>query len=286
MITYKSHAKVNLYLRVGECRTDGFHQVRTLMQAISLCDELGFDSGENGMTLSADPGSGDLPPIEGNLIYKAYKAVCRYADFERGVEVTLKKMIPVGGGLGGGSSNACTTIRALDGLWNLGLSEKDFLSIASSLGSDVPFFLYGGTVYAEGRGDLLTPLDDIEPLYLVLVKPPFAISTGDAYGLLDEARSPLGTHCPEKLGSPRDPKELVLFNSFEEVLFPRFPLLREIKESLLHEGCEGALLSGSGSTVFGITGTLEKASSIATAVRETGLGEVYVTATEGRDSFV
>ncbi|MHC9539889.1 MAG: 4-(cytidine 5'-diphospho)-2-C-methyl-D-erythritol kinase [Vulcanimicrobiota bacterium] len=282
MITYKSHAKVNLYLRVGACRADGFHEVQTLLQAISLSDELGFRSGEGGMTLSTDPGF-QAPPLQNNLIYRAYEAVCRHTAVLRGVEVTLKKTIPVGGGLGGGSSNACTTILALNKLWNLGLSKNELLSIALSLGSDVPFFLCGGTAYAEGRGERITPLDDINSIYMVLVKPPFSISTVDAYRWFDEAMYSLKIFNPEELSSPPDPEEIMLFNSFEEVLFPRFPLLREIKESLLKEGCKGALLSGSGSTVFGITDTEEKASSIAGAIRGKGFGDVYAAAAERRE---
>lgn len=286
MIICKSHAKVNLYLLVGARRADGFHQVQTILQAISLCDELGFKSCEDGITLSTDLDYPDMPPVQNNLIYHAYRALCRHTAALHGAEVVLKKKIPVGGGLGGGSSNACTTILALDRLWNLGLSKSEMLSIASSLGADVPFFLHGGTAYAEGKGENITPLDDIRSMHMVLVKPPFSVSTVDAYRWFDEAVSSMKICNPEEFSSPPDPENLMYFNSFEQVLFPRFPVLRKIKELLLAEGCRGALLSGSGSTVFGITDTEEDASSIAEAISGKGLGDVYTAAAERRESCV
>jgi len=281
VIKCRSYAKVNLYLQVGSLREDGFHRVQTIMQAIGLSDELCFEPGESGISISAESACDYLPPPGGNLISQAYEAVCRHTGVRRAVKVSLSKKIPVGGGLGGGSSNACTTIKALDEMWSLGLSEAEMLSIASSIGSDVPFFLYGGSAYAEGRGEILTLLDDIEPLHIVLVRPPFAISTADAYRWLDEMEREI---TPEPLPPP-DPKNAPLFNSFEEALFPRFPVLRTIKEALVDGGCSGAMLSGSGSVVFGVAGSEERALSAAGAMRERCLGEVFVTATERRKPF-
>jgi len=281
VIKCRSYAKVNLYLRVGSRREDGFHHVQTIIQAIGLSDELCFEPGESGLSISAESASDVLPPPEGNLIWRAYEAVCRHTGVRRAVKVSLSKKIPVGGGLGGGSSNACTTIKALDGMWGLGLSEAELHSIASSIGSDVPFFLHGGKVCAEGRGEILTPLDDMEPLHIVLVRPPFAISTADAYRWLDEMEREIPPLPPRLL----DPKSAPLFNSFEEALFPRFPVLRTIKKALVDEGCSGALLSGSGSVVFGVAGTEERAMSAAMAIRERCFGEVFVTATERRKPF-
>ena len=217
---WKSYAKINWSLRITGKRADGYHDLETVFQTISLHDTLIFRESDRLALTCDDP---SIPVDETNLVLRAARAVNATAAIE------LRKRIPAGGGLGGGSSNAATTLRAL--------GHGDLSAIALSLGSDVPFFLIGGTAYATGRGEVITPMPPIHAS-LLLVLPEQRVMTKDAFGLIRRYSQPQGMHAP-------------FTNDFEEPVFALFPKLREYKQRLLDSGAYWAGMSGSGSTIVG-----------------------------------
>jgi 4-diphosphocytidyl-2-C-methyl-D-erythritol kinase len=226
----KSYAKINWSLRITGKRPDGFHDLETVFQTISLCDELTFGPGA-GLSLTCDDPS--IPTDDSNLVLRAARLVG--AD---GISIDLRKRIPAGGGLGGGSSNAATTLLALGG------ARADLPSLALTLGSDVPFFLLGGTAYATGRGEILTPMPDRSGIQLLLVLPEERVLTKDAFSRV-ERYSPV-------LGIDAYTRGFAAFtNDFEEPVFALLPRLRTFKERLLEAGAVWASMTGSGSTIVG-----------------------------------
>lgn len=224
----RSFAKINWSLRITGKRADGFHDLETVFQTISLFDEIEFrDSGE--LSLTCDDLS--IPTDETNLIVRAARAVGATAS------VDLRKRIPAGGGLGGGSSNAAAVLKTL------APDRDDLPQIALSLGSDVPFFLLGGTAYATGRGEVLTPLPAMADIPLLLVLPEERVSTAAAYSRITRYSEPLGVEAYREFAS--------FTNDFEEPVFAIYPRLRDLKERLYAAGAKWAQMSGSGSTIAG-----------------------------------
>ena len=210
-------AKINLTLRVGPVRPDGFHDLRTLFQSIALGDRLDLTPRRGPLTLETD--SERAPGDSTNLVWRA--AVLLWSAIGRkgapaGVAMTLRKQIPVAAGLGGGSADAAAALAGLHALWKGRLARADLMQLAGELGSDVPFFLMGGTALGLGRGEDLYPIADIPRLNLVLIAPSFGISTSDAYRWLDEDRAAGGGRRPGDgrsnsldLGWPTGPVPLV-----------------------------------------------------------------------------
>ena len=217
-----SYAKINWSLRIVRKRDDGYHDIDTVFQMISLHDVLTFEHADHFTLTCSDR---TIPVDERNLVLKAARAL----GVDR-VAIHLEKHIPAGGGLGGGSSNAAVTLMTLSKMFSI---DAPLEKLALELGSDVPFFLVGGRAHATGRGEILTPLPDIDPVPLLLVMPRERVSTREAFGLL-------------KLGSGN------ANNDFEAPIFARFPRLREYKQRLLDAGATFASMSGSGSTIFGV----------------------------------
>jgi 4-diphosphocytidyl-2-C-methyl-D-erythritol kinase len=221
----KSFAKINWSLRITGKRPDGFHDLETIFQTISLHDELFFRP-SSSLSLTCDDPS--IPADDTNLVIRAARAVHATAAIE------LRKRIPAGGGLGGGSSNAAATLMALG-------SGHDLASIALQLGSDVPFFLMGGTAYARGRGEILTPMPPMSGIPLLLVLPEERVLTKDAFARVTRYSSPIGMSA-----------DFASFtNDFEESVFALLPRLRALKQRLVQSGAFFAAMSGSGSTLFG-----------------------------------
>lgn len=223
----RSYAKINWALRITGKRADGFHDLETVFQTISLHDELTFTPSDR-LSLTCDDPS--IPVDETNLVLRAARAVGAPP-----VAIHLRKRIPAGGGLGGGSSNAATTLREL--------GAGDLASIALSLGSDVPFFLFGGTAYATGRGEVLTPMAPLSGIPLLLLLPEERVLTKDAFARV--------THYSPALGIDAYRNFANFTNDFEEPVFAMLPRLRALKERLLLEGATWAGMSGSGSTIVG-----------------------------------
>ena len=248
--------KVNLFLRVLESCTSGYHLIETFFHSVDIRDEVLVRKRTSGIHLTVEPGKEQgVPEGKENFAYKAAELFLEAAQPAEGVEILVKKKIPVGAGLGGGSADGAATLRGLNLLFGNPLPEATIYQLAGDLGSDVPFLLYGGASLAWGRGNRLIPLKTLPPIPVGLCYPRFQVSSRWAYEMLDksgERRYPgtaLITY--EKLNQ----EEWIfshLHNDFEDVLFHHHPELKEIKEAFLGKGAVGSLLAGSGSSVFGI----------------------------------
>jgi len=246
-------AKINLFLDVGPLRSDGYHEVVSILQTVALCDRLTLRrSSAPGLLLSVPDQI--LPAGRENTIYKAYQVFSRLCPETPGLSVTLEKRIPVQAGLGGGSSDAGVFLRFLWKTYAPGLAEEQVVGIAAEVGSDVPFFLYGGTCLVEGRGERVIPLPSLPPLPVLLFHPPVAVSTREAYRTLDERperRHPSVEPMKAAIAEGHWDKVLGgLYNSFEEPVFARHQALVEIKSFCLEQGFPHVLLAGSGSNLF------------------------------------
>lgn len=222
-----------------------------MLQTVSLCDELAFDLSEDGLSLSCDDPF--VPVDNSNLVLKAALALPK----RKGVRIKLKKRIPTKAGLGGASSNAAVTLLALNHLWRLGLGERDLRQIGAQLGADVPFFFTGGTAVAKGIGTEINAAIDLPARYLIIVTPNATVATATAYEALNaaslattESLSILSSSFTEPFYG--DSSQWPLHNDFEGVIFEIEPEIRRAKMALLDAGAHGALLAGSGSSVFGI----------------------------------
>jgi len=263
----RSYSKVNLALATLGRRADGYHEIRTVFQSIDLHDELEFRPAR-GMELDC-PGLPGIP-VEENLIWRAATALAGLVSEKRGVAITLRKNIPPGSGLGGGSSNAAITLHGLNRFWELGLADHQLLPLASELGSDVPYFLHGGTALGIGRGDETYPLPELPSARLVVLYPGIHVSTAAAYGSLNLGLTSLRSahriacFCSRLEGNDFPLTEM--FNDFETSIFPAYPDIAEAKNFLMERGATAALLSGSGSSVFGFFPDEESAFAASRAV--------------------
>lgn len=245
MITFPQ-AKINLGLRIVGKREDGYHYISTCMQKIPLCDVL--------EVLPSDRLMWDGSPVvdEENLVIKAYRALCKPRPDMQGANLILRKKIPSGAGLGGGSSDASATLRMLDELFSLHLSHDELHSVALSLGADCPFFLTEKPQIAEGIGEVLEPYPlALDGLVLTLVFPDLFISTKEAYALVTPKSD--GEDLRVTLRRPLEEWRHHLHNDFEDALFPKYPLLGEIKSVLYDSGALYASMSGSGSTMYALS---------------------------------
>jgi 4-diphosphocytidyl-2-C-methyl-D-erythritol kinase len=262
-LSLPSFAKINWSLEILGKRPDGFHEVKTLLQTISLHDDLHFEVSEDrAVLLSSD--NPDIPSDSDNLIVRAAHALQERGKVEQGIRIRLEKRIPIKAGLGGASSNAAVCLLALDHLWQVKLGVGELWEIAARLGADVPFFLLGGCVHASGTGTTLSPLPSaLEPVrrYLLVITPNAGISTATAYNALDsralttKKANPILSVSQSEANtghSQQWPLEDSLKNDFESVIFDIEPEIRRTKEALFQAGALGALLAGSGSSVFGI----------------------------------
>lgn len=246
-------AKINLSLEVLGKRSDGFHEVRMLMAGVSLADELTFKPAK-GLELACDLKGLDCG--EGNLVLRAARALQKASGCTDGAHIALKKRIPLGGGLAGGSTDAAAALKGLNELWGLGLSREALRKIAATFGSDIPFCIDSGWALATGRGEKLTPLSLRRKLHFVLVNPGFEVSTKWAYqsmGGLPKNRRNLSKAAFEAV---QDKDLLALekaaVNDLESVTAGRFKEIGALKEALLAEGAQIARMSGSGPSVWGL----------------------------------
>lgn len=272
MIALKSPAKINWSLYVLSRRDDGYHNIISLMQCIDLHDSLIFEKSDK-----IELFSNMIIPAEENIILKAVKVLQEYACIKKGVKITLEKKIPIGAGLGGGSSNAAYTLIGLNQLWDLKLSNSELIKLGSMIGSDVPFFFHCPMAMVEGKGDILKPLHIKKSYTLLLVKPLISISTAWAYREISSKNSLHKDHKNIELtktvdninnikliynalktGDITNMKSLVK-NDFEAVVIEKYPIISYIKMKMTQAGASIALMSGSGSTVFGLFDNKEKA---------------------------
>jgi 4-diphosphocytidyl-2-C-methyl-D-erythritol kinase len=263
-VRLRAFAKVNYALDVLGLRADGYHEVSTVMQSISLADEVELRRATGGFDLSLEPEELRIGAKEQNTTYLAWKAFQRLAGKELPVEVTLRKKIPAGAGLGGGSADAAAVLVGLNELFGLGLRVDELRGIGAGIGADVPFCVSGGTALGEGIGEILTPLPAPPAHLLVVAKPLSSADTGKIYRAFDEARIKCA-HSVEPvvlaLRSDSLPAALAaaVGNDLASVTMDIVPEVAELEQTLLASGALGASMSGSGTAVFGIFDDAEAA---------------------------
>ena len=253
-VVARAHAKVNLDLRVLGTREDGFHELRTVFQTIELHDTLRFLWRRGPFALKCrTPG---VPLGEGNLVWRAaaalWKAMGRDGD-PRDVAITIQKVIPLESGLGGGSADAAAALTGLARLWG-GVPLPLLREVAAGIGADVAFFLSGGTALGLGRGEEIYPLVDLPPHWIVIARPPFGVSTAEAYSWYDEDRT-AGLKEPREiqvLPVPWPTRAAQMINDLEPPVVRRHPEIAALKTALREAGAVAAAMSGSGSAVFGL----------------------------------
>ena len=255
----KAPAKINLYLEIINKREDGYHNIESIMHTVSLFDTLEFLPSD---TIELFCNDKNLPVDKTNLVYKTAVKFKEKYNITKGIKINLTKNIPMGAGLGGGSSDAAATISALNKFWKINANKKDLEIFAATIGADVPFFLTGGTAKISGIGNIVDKIPCKNNYFFVLVKPNFGVSTVHAYSKI---KFPLTN--PRKINkitevfknsffSKEDFRDLV-FNRFEEFVFDEYPEILKIKNVLQNLGCV-SLMSGSGATVFGLMSNQEE----------------------------
>lgn len=266
-VRIRSLAKINLDLRVLDKRPDGYHNLRTIFQTVSLADYIEIShTPARRLTVNL---TSDIP---GNLIEKA----AHLLDIPGHFDIRLTKRIPMGGGLGGGSSNAAAILLAIPPLTGRRIPLDKLTGLAAQLGSDVPFFLLGGTALGVERGTELYPLPDLKPFPAIIIAPGIHVSTSDAYNALDRLT---GAH--RRMANDERPG-----NDFEAVVFPQHPQLKLMKGKLLKQGAVLALMSGSGSTVFGVfENRLKRDSGLVSLRKDLGNVKIFPVSFVGRGAY-
>ena len=249
-ITFKAPAKVNYLLDVIRRRPDGYHDLRMVMQRINLCDEITIALTDTpGITVTC--GKNGVPDGPGNIAWKAANALLEMTNGSQGAKISITKHIPVAAGLGGGSSDAASVLMGMNELLHLGLSDQRLMEIGVTLGADVPFFIFKKTALAEGIGEILTAMPEMPAAWVLLVNPGVHVSTAWVYKNLQLTnRGELN----KLADSYRDLEDVcsIFANDLESVTIPAFPVIAEIKNAMLQHGALGAMMSGSGPTVFGL----------------------------------
>ena len=247
----RPNAKINIGLLITDKRPDGFHNIETVFYPISLCDTLTVEPAASGKPDFTCDGAdlSDSNPFD-NLCCKAYRLLD--ADFDLPpTRIRLQKIIPVGAGLGGGSSDAAYTLMALNDLYKLQISDEKLANYASRIGSDCAFFLQGSPAFGTGKGDILDPIElHLAGYHILLIKPPVFVGTAEAYSSATPKKPQYSL--PEAIKYPVDEWRNTVFNDFEKSVFKKFPEIGQIKELLYREGAVYASMSGSGSSVYGI----------------------------------
>lgn len=289
MLKIKGNAKINLTLDVLYKREDGFHQVEMIMQAIDLADIVSLEERKNSV-ISVASNIARLPCDHRNLAYRAAVLIKEACQVTTGVHIFLEKNIPVAAGLAGGSADAASVLLGLNNLWKLGLSLHELEILGAKLGSDVPFCLRGGTMLATGRGEILEPLADLKPCYVVLAKPPISVSTSWVYrqyrgqDVKDHPDTSGVRSCLTQGDLPGVANRLC--NVLESVTIPIHPQIKELKKSMMQHGAMASLMSGSGPTVFGLVEDQAGAEHIAKKLRNQSAANIFITKTVGKSGGV
>ena len=252
-------AKINLSLRITGRRADGFHELETLIAPISLADELFLERNSAGQGMQFQCDDASVPQGEENLVVRAAREFFAKTGVAPDIRMDLRKRIPHGAGLGGGSSDAASVLIGLNKLFQTNLPREALAELGENIGSDVPFFLFGSTALCRGRGELVSPQPLAEPLNLLLLKPDFGVPTATAYARWQDSREIPGiSYAPQKFRGHS------FFNDLECPVFEEFIFLSAMKEWLLKQAEVGvALMSGSGSTLFAVLKNLSVAEAVA-----------------------
>jgi 4-diphosphocytidyl-2-C-methyl-D-erythritol kinase len=280
MITISAPAKINLTLEVLGQRADGYHEVRSVIQTISLCDSLSFEPAD-GLEFKSD--SADWV-AEKSLVSKAAMLLQPTGRHSRGAIVGVKKLIPLLAGLGGDSSDAAATLRGLNQLWGLGLTREQLVPLARQLGSDVAFFLYGGTALVEGRGEIVTPLPPLLHRWVVVAVPPLPRQPGKTRQLYESLRpghytdGRITQKLMAEIRAGREFSTSLLFNTFENVALAHFSGLDVSRRHMVKMGATNVLLAGSGPALFTLLEDKAQAEALCSRLKEPGR-EPYLTET-------
>ena len=282
-ITLKSRAKINLSIDVLGKRQDGYHLVEMIMQTIDLYDLIEINEKDNDQ-ITIKSTSDEIPLDCNNLVYKAANLIKKTFNINKGVEIHIKKNIPVAAGMAGGSSNAAAVLVGLNKLWNLNLSNQQLEKIGLKLGADVPFCINGGAVLASGIGEELTPIKGLTKDVCILVcKPDLFVSTKEVYECIDSKdidKRPNNKFLIECLKN-EDTRQLAenMFNVLEGVTMDKHPVIQQIKDIMTNNRALGAMMSGSGPTVFGLYENREDAVKCK-AILENQFKQTFVVACE------
>jgi hypothetical protein len=284
MVTILGRAKINLTLDILGMRKDGFHEIATVMQSLSLSDTLTLSRQDAGITLTVD--TADLETDERNLAYRAAALIMEEYGIKGGVHIDIVKRIPIAAGLAGGSGDAAAVLRGMRTLYSLEISDDKLYELGARLGSDIPFSLLGGTVFATGRGEVMKPLAELPVISVVLAKPLVAVSTAWAYRTYDTQPSAVHPDHDSFLQALQEQDILscarLCVNVLEPVTERRHPVIAAYRARMRAGGAYCAMMSGSGPTVFGLCPDRMTAERIAEEFRRDTEAEVYVTQTVGR----
>lgn len=280
-ISLKSRAKINITLDVIGRRPNGYHDLSMIMQTVNLYDFV-FIRKMHAPGIKLTTNLKWLPNDEGNIVYQAAKLFKETCGIETGIFMELNKRIPVAAGLAGGSSNAATTLMGLNVLFETGLDQKELMDLGVKLGADVPYCILGGTALAEGIGDVLTPLPPMPDCYVLVAKPKINVSTAAIFQSLNIKKidkHPDNNKVIEAIKKGDiDTVASNMCNVLETVTQKRYPVIGTIKKIMLEYGAEGAIMSGSGPTVFGIYHSKDEAYKAAYKLKlEYLVGDVFIT---------
>lgn len=260
-IILESYGKINLGLDILYKRPDNYHELRTIMQEISLKDTITMKEIKEGIIIESN--NNNIPLDNGNLAYKACEIIKKTMNINKGIHINIHKRIPVAAGLAGGSTNAATVLKGLNQLWDLNLSDERLRIIGKKLGADVPYCIMGGTALAEGIGEKLKPLKSFSGKNILLINPGIEISTEDVYSKLNLKQEKIMDIDKIIIAIENDDIKYLshnMKNTMEEAVIKENPIIGEIKKDMINHGAIGALMSGSGPTVFGIFDDEEKLS--------------------------
>lgn len=281
IVKLRAYGKVNLALDVTGKREDGYHEVRMIMQTVNLYDQIIMKKiNDPGIHLKTNLYY--LPINEKNIVYKAVKLIKDEFNIEQGLDIAIDKRIPVAAGMAGGSSDAAAALVGMNKLFSLGLSKKELMKRSLKLGADVPYCIMRGTALAEGIGEILTPLPPVSQCYVLIAKPGISVSTKFVYGNLNI--SELKEH-PDIDGMVHDINNDNLYgignklsNVLETVTIKKYPMIHKIKNEMVKYGAIGAIMSGSGPTVFGLFDHKKKAKDALYHIRGLNIAkQVYLT---------
>lgn len=279
-VSVRAHAKLNLSLDIVGKRDDDYHLLESVMQSVSLCDNVVVKLGTEEGEITVSSGSNRIADDHTNTAYRAAKVFFEQTGLSNpGVSIRIKKAIPVGAGMAGGSADAAAVIVALDNMLNTRLTDDRLHDIGELVGADVPFCITGGTMLARGTGNILSPLPDLPECTILVCKPELSVSTAAAYRAVDEHGLSTPSDCSEDIceaicGSDIHSVAAQLHNIFEQVL--DIPEVTDIREQMLRAGALGARMTGSGSAVFGIFDDADKAEDCAAELRKT-YDDVFLT---------
>jgi len=288
MLKLRSPAKINLVLEVLRKRPDDYHDIRSVMQSIGLCDQITIEEHPIARHFELHTDTMSCPVDEKNLVWQAICWLREATGFDTGLAVTIEKRIPIGGGLGGGSSNAGTVLSALVARYGLDIDRKDLFRIASRIGSDVSFFLVGGTALATERGEIVRKAPDLPQTAFVLANPNFSVDTAKVYAALRpremaaDGRDPTENACAAFLDHPHGPKRWELMkNDLQPAARRLYPRIDEVLAMFSALGIDRAMLSGSGATVFAPVASLDAGKELVVRLETAGF---WATTCESADA--